>query len=133
MDTSYAIEHLEYILSAEFQEQIVVPKNAQKAKDDGLKHIDSESEMSLWTDEFRLDFQRAGAGIAWKKLIDQRGYRKVYLGKNKEVLDAELYAADQALDVAIRRGQPRAIIDPNVQIFFWKNSQKFISVPTQRP
>lgn len=104
LDTSYGIENTEYISPAEFQGQMLVPKNAEIAKEDALKHLDSENEMSFWTDGSKLDSQRTGAGIAWKQRIDQWGYRKAYLGKDKEVFDAELYAVDQALDTLFGEG-----------------------------
>ena len=65
---------------------------------------DESQEDTVWTDGSRLENERVGAAIAFRR----RGSWKeqgTYLGKNKEVFDAELFAIGQALEELDSRGE----------------------------
>lgn len=52
--------------------------------------------LVLWTDGSKLD-----QAVCWKdKKLDKWKDKSVFLGKNKEILDAELWAVLEALDIA---------------------------------
>ena len=59
---------------------------------------------TIWTDGSRLEDKRVGSAVAFKSGNgwEQQG---TYLGKNKEVFDAEVFAVGQALHVLNRRGE----------------------------
>ena len=59
---------------------------------------------TVWTDGSRLDDKRVGAAVAFRGRggWEQEG---TYLGKNKEVFDAEVFAIGQALRVLDERGE----------------------------
>lgn len=84
---------------AGFEGKVVIesPKRAlEKAKEEGEGLI-------LWTDGSKLDQGRVGAAVCWKDgARNQWKDQTVFLGKNKEVLDAELWAILKALEVALK-------------------------------
>ena len=59
---------------------------------------------TIWTDRSRLENKRVGAAVAFKK-EDSWKERGVYLGRNKEVFDAEVFAIGQALEELDRRNE----------------------------
>ncbi len=60
--------------------------------------------LVMWTDGSKLDHGRAGAAVCWReKALDSWKEKSVFLGKNKEVLDAELWAISDALDIAAKK------------------------------
>ena len=57
----------------------------------------------MWTDGSKLSNGRCGAAVCWKDLRSNQWRQKsVFLGKNKEILDAELWAISEALYTAMR-------------------------------
>ena len=58
---------------------------------------EEDQENTVWTDGSRLDNERVGAAIALRRggVWTEKG---VYLGRNKEVFDAEVFAIGQALE-----------------------------------
>ena len=70
-------------------------------KEDALKRAkewtEEREEDTVWTDGSRLENKRVGAAIAFKREGDWRT-RGVYLGNNKEVFDAELFAIGLAME-----------------------------------
>ena len=56
----------------------------------------NEWARTAWTDGSRLDNGRVGAAVAWKEGGGWRG-RNSYLGTNKEIFDAEVFAILQAV------------------------------------
>ena len=83
----------------EFEGQVVIesPKKAlEKAKGDCRG-------LALWTDGSKLDQGNVGAAVCWKdKARNQWKEQSMFLGKNKEALDAELWAILKALEVALK-------------------------------
>ena len=107
IDTSYGCEYTQIVQLTKFPGEVEIADSREKAKDISMSHRVIENEMTYWTDGSKLENQRAGAGITWIKGNGKWESRKVYLGKNKEIFDAELYAIDQALDIALRGGRGR--------------------------
>ena len=77
-------------------------------KEEALKTAKEWPEASqidtIWTDGSRLEDKRVGAAVAF---MGRNGWEQngVYLGKNKEVFDAELFAIGKALEVLDGRGE----------------------------
>jgi ribonuclease HI len=74
--------------------------------------------LSLWSDGSRLDNGRVGAGVAWQAsgVWHARG---VPLGMGKEVFDAELIGACEALELALKirdRGPVMVLLDSQAAI-----------------
>ena len=62
----------------------------------------------MWTDGSKLDhgIGRVRAAICWKeKTLDSWKENNVFLDRNKEILDAELWAILKALDIAAKETQ----------------------------
>jgi ribonuclease HI len=68
----------------------------EAAKDPSL-----EACLCLWSDGSRLDNGRVGAGVAWQNPLGAWQAREVPLGLGKEVFDAELVGACEALEIAM--------------------------------
>ena len=75
-------------------------------KEEALKTAKEWPETSqkdtIWTDGSRLEDKRVGAAVAFKGDGGWR-QRKIYLGRNKEVFDAEIFAIGRALEVLNER------------------------------
>ena len=56
-----------------------------------------DQERTIWTDGSRLDNKAVGAAVAFRR-EDRWTGRGVYLGKNKDVYDAELFSITMALE-----------------------------------
>jgi ribonuclease HI len=56
--------------------------------------------LVLWTDGSRLDNGKIGAAVAWQDIFDSWHTRELPLGRGKEVFDAELSGACEALRLA---------------------------------
>ena len=57
--------------------------------------------LVMWTDGSKLDQGNAGAAVCWRdRNLDQWKEKSVFLGKNKEILDAELWGILKALEIA---------------------------------
>jgi ribonuclease HI len=61
-----------------------------------------EEAMRIWSDGSRDQTGRAGTGIAWKAENGEWKERRIHLGQNKEVYDAELYGIAEAVSIAHR-------------------------------
>ena len=57
----------------------------------------------MWTDGSKLDQGNTGAAVCWKgRNLDQWKEKSYFLGKNKEILDAELWAIWKALEIELK-------------------------------
>lgn len=55
----------------------------------------------MWTDRSKLDQGNTGAAVYWDdRNLDRLKEKSIFLRKNKEVLDAELWAVVKALEIA---------------------------------
>ena len=60
--------------------------------------------MVLWTDGSRLDTGKAGSAVVWlDKMSDKWQEKRQYLGENKDLFDAELWAISDALEISIKK------------------------------
>lgn len=79
--------------------------------------------LVLWTDGSKLDQGQVGAAVCWEdKLTGRWKERSEFLGKNKEIIDAELWAILEALDIANQTG-----ISRNIPIKIFCDSQKALN------
>ena len=62
----------------------------------------SDHQGTVWTDGSRLEDGAVGAALAFKRR-DRLVGKGTYLGKNKEVFDAEVFAILQALNLLNNR------------------------------
>lgn len=83
--------------AAPFPGEIVVGR-----KEKAIKQAKRYSvETVFWTDGSRLDTSNVGAAVTWRdENLDKWKKMSVFLGKNKEILDAELCEITMALEVA---------------------------------
>lgn len=66
------------------------------------------SDLALWSDGSKQESGGAGAAVVWKNSISHRwDVRKVSPGKNKEILDAELWGISEALKIALKENTSR--------------------------
>ena len=57
----------------------------------------------MWTDGSKLDQRNTGVAICWKsRNLDQWKEKSYFLRKNKEILDAELWAIWKTLEIALK-------------------------------
>ena len=92
----------------------------KKALEEGRK---TQTGLVLWTDGSRLDQGQVAAAVCWEDNFTGCWKEKSeYLGKNKEISDAELWAILVALDIASKTGIGR---DISVTIFC--DSQKALN------
>ena len=79
----------------EFQGEVVVD-----SKQEALKTARewTDQERTVWTDGSRLDSGRIGAAWAWQHRGEWRE-EGIFLGTNKEVFDAEVFAIHRAVDL----------------------------------
>jgi ribonuclease HI len=68
----------------------------------------SYEETAIYTDGSRIKDDYTGAGLAWKTQGSWKE-KSFYLGRNKVVLDAELFAISKAIDIALSRQGPTTI------------------------
>jgi ribonuclease HI len=74
--------------------------------------------LSLWSDGSRLDNGRVGAGVAWQTLGIWHA-QEISLGIGKEVFDAELIGACEALELALKskdKGPITVLLDSRAAI-----------------
>ncbi len=76
--------------------------------------------LVLWTDGSKLDQGQAAAAVCWEdKLAAKWRERSIFLWRNKEILDAELWAISEALEIAKKVAKPR-----NTPVTILSDSQK---------
>ncbi len=64
--------------------------------------------MVLWADGLKLDQGQTAAAVCWEdKSAAKWKERTIFLGRNKEILDAELWAISEALEIAKKLASPR--------------------------
>ena len=83
----------------------------------------------LWTDGSKLDTGNVGAAVTWKDIsLNEWKEKSLFLGKNKEVLDGELWAIATALETAKRETRS----DLSTPIIVFTDSQEALAT-IQRP
>ena len=85
-----------------FQPQVII-----KSKKEAIIDASKTSGLVLWTDGSKLDQGQVAAAVCWEEKSSAKWREKsILLGKNKEVLDAELWAISEALDIALKIANP---------------------------
>ena len=83
--------------------------------------------LVMWTDGSKLDHGRVGTAVCWReKVRDLWKEKNFFLCKNKEVLDAELWAISDALDIAAKE-------IPNTSVTIFCDSQEALRVIKRPP
>ena len=109
------------------QHQMKAPQTRPNALEEAKKN---RTGLVMWTDGSKLDHGRVGAAVCWKESpIDLWKEKSVFLGKNKEVLDAELWAISNALDIAAKKTSN----DKGVPITIFCDSQKALRAIENSP
>ena len=100
IDPADGIEPVENLgPAAPFPGEIVIEKKEKAIKQAKKYQVGTV----VWTDGSKLDTGNVGAAVTWRdKNLDKRKERGVFLGKNKEIIDAELWAIVMALEAAKR-------------------------------
>ena len=124
IDPADGVEPVQKMISDELKADIIV-KSKKKALEEARK---IQASLVLWTDGSKLDQGQAAAAVCWKDNFTSRWKEKSeYLGKNKEIVDAELWAISEALDIANKSG-----IDSDIPVTILCDSQKALNA-TARP
>ena len=100
IDPADGVEPVEVIKSGTCFEGKVIVKGKKEALHEATRY---RAGLVMWTDGSKLDNGNSGAAVCWRdKRLDRWKQKSVFLGKNKEILDAELWAISDALVIAIR-------------------------------
>lgn len=92
------MEPVEKIASNSLFKADVIIKCKKEALEEARK---DRTGLVLWTDGSKLDQGHIAAAVCWKDETDGQWKEKsMFLGKNKEILGAELWAISEALDIA---------------------------------
>ena len=84
----------------------------------------------MWTDGSKLNNRRCGAAVCWEDIKTKQWRQKsVFLGKNKEILDVELWAIAESLDIALRE----TLTVRNTLLTIFCDSQKALMTIRQPP
>ena len=100
IDPADGVEPVETIRpGTNFPGEIIIDDKIQALREARKNHAG----LTIWTDGSKLINGRCGAAVCWKdQKSNQWRQKSVFLGKNKESLDAELWAISEALDTAMR-------------------------------
>lgn len=100
IDPADGIEPVENLGSAVPFPGEIVEERKEKAIEQAKKY---QVGTLFWTDGSKLDTGNVGAAITWRdKNRDEWKEMSVFLGKNKEILDADLWAIAMTLEAAKR-------------------------------
>lgn len=90
-----------------FKNEVIIGHKEQALKEDEKYRTG----LTLWTDGSKLDQGCAGAAVSWKdKRLNHWKEKSVFLRKNKEILDAELWAISEALVIATKEMQNSKVL-----------------------
>ena len=126
IDPADGVEPVERMEPDRFKGKIFI-----QAKKDALEEAKKyRPGLVMWTDGSKLNHGRVGAAVCWReKAIDFWKEKSTYLGKNKEILDAELWAILSALDIAAKK----TLNAKNAPITIFCDSQKVLRVIEHPP
>ena len=95
-----------HLKRTEFSGKIII-QEGKMAVGEALKDV---SDLALWSDGSKAESGGAGAVVVWKGLLtDGWNTRKISLGENKEILDAELWGISEALKIALKESTSRKV------------------------
>ncbi len=105
IDLAEGVEPVIHQKSAEFPGEIII-QEVKKAMDEAQKDT---SDLALWSDGSKAE-SGAGAAVVWKNASTYGwNIRKISLGKNKEIYDAELWGISEALKIALKESTSKKI------------------------
>lgn len=74
----------------------------------------------LWTDASKLNQGQTAAAVCWEDKSTAKWKEKsIFLGKNKEILDAELWAISEALSIA-----EKILVNSEMPVTIFSDSQR---------
>jgi ribonuclease HI len=100
VDPGTGVEETEVCEREELRAKITT--DAKEVAIETCKNWDDSASWPIYSDGSRNEEGHVGAGVAWKQDGGWRK-RKVYLGRNKEVIDAELYGIAEAVKITRKR------------------------------
>lgn len=83
-------------------------KNEDKARQSIQSYIEKPEELSIWTDGSKLATNRTLIGTEWISSDRKKHIRRNSFGSSKEAFDAILHGIDQAPEIALCAGRPKA-------------------------
>ena len=100
IDPADGVEPVEVIKSGTCFEGKVIVEGKKQALHEATKY---RASLVMWTDGSKLDNGNSGAAVCWRdKRLARWKQKSVFLGKNKEILDAEPWEISDGLDIAIQ-------------------------------
>ena len=119
IDPADGVEPAPKVISDKFKADIII-RCKKKALEEARK---LQAGLVLWTDGSKLDQGQVAAAVCWEDNPTGRWREKSeYLGKNKEIVDAELWAILEALDIA-----NTSAIGSEVPVTIFCDSQKALN------
>ena len=123
IDLADGVEPVENMEVDRFTGKIVIQPKKEAIKE-AKKY---RAGLVMWTDGSKLDHGRVGTAVCWReKVRDLWKEKNFFLCKNKEVLDAELWAISDALDIAAKE-------IPNTSVTIFCDSQEALRVIKRPP
>lgn len=108
IDPAYGVEPVIHQIPTEFPGKIII----QETKTAISEAKNDTSTLALWSDGSKVESGGAGAAVVWKNLTSHKWeVCRISLGKNKEILDAELWGISQALKIALKEITPRKPVE----------------------
>ncbi len=121
IDPADGVEPVEVVKpGTNFQGEIIIDCKKQALREAAK----DRTGLVIWTDGSKLNNDRCGADFYWKdQRRNQWRQKSVFFGKNKETLDAELWAISDTLDTTM---QETSTAD-NTLITIFCDSQKALT------
>ena len=116
IDLAEGVEPVMHLKPVEFVGKIIIQKSKVAIK----QPKEDISDLILWSDGSKREAGGASAAVAWKS-FPSYGWNtcKISLGKNKEILDAELWGISEALKIALKEN----IVRRACRIIVYSDSQ----------
>lgn len=119
IDPADGVEPTPKVTSDKFRTDVII-RCKEKAFEEERK---IQPGLVLWTDESKLDQGQAAASVCWEvNFTDRWKEKSEYLRKNKKIVDAELWAILEALDIANKTG-----IGSDIPVTIFCDSQKTLN------
>ena len=94
-DSSEDFEKISISNIKNFSDQILIQDQKKALKSE----LDSQENLVLWSDDSHLNNRKNEAEIVWQKNTEKWQSQKLTLRQKLEIFDAELAAADKALEI----------------------------------
>lgn len=108
IDRAEGVEPVTHLASYNSLEPEVIIKSKKEAIEEARKNNPG---LILWTDGSKLDQGQVAAAVCWEEKSTTKWKEKsIFLGKNKEILDAELWVIFEALIIAEKMANSRASV-----------------------